>query len=300
MGMRKLNTEKRAAIIQALVEGNSIAATCRMCGVAKLTVLRLLADMGQLCQDYHDWAVRDLSCERVQCDEIWSFCGCKQRNKERGKQGHGDVWTWTAICSDTKMMVSYLVGSRDAGCAYEFIQDVADRLSSRVQLTTDGLKLYLEAIEHVFGGQIDYAMLVKLYGTDPTEEPHRYSPPKCTGTRSTRISGDPDPSHVSTSYAERSNLTIRMGNRRFTRLTNGFSKKVKNHAYAVALHLFYYNFCRPHMSLTKRAQKKAPTTPAMAVGITDRVWKVTDLVGMLQAEEAKLERGGRINRASRT
>lgn len=267
--MRKITAEKRTAVISALVEGNSIASTCRMCGVAKLTVLRLLADIGSLCQDYHDWKVRDLSCKRLQFDEIWSFCGCKEANKKKGAQGDGDIWTWTAIDADTKLVAGYKVGHRNMECAVEFVGDVSDRLKEdiRTQVTTDGLNLYLEAVENAFGGFVDFAQLIKIYGADPAAE-RRYSPAICIGAEPRQICGNPDPVHISTSYAERSNLTIRMSNRRFTRLTNAFSKKWRNHEHAIALHFFHYNWCRKHQTLK--------TTPAIAAGLTDRVWTVAD------------------------
>lgn len=289
--MRKLSTEKRTMILSALVEGSSINATARMCGVSKLTILRLLADVGSLCADYHDLMATGLSCQRVQVDEVWSFVGCKQKNKEAGKSGEGDCWTWVAIDADTKLVVSYLVGLRDAGHAHEFIQDVADRMVNRIQLTSDGLRTYVEAVELAFGGEVDYAQLVKLYGTD-RDKAARYSPPVCIGARSMAVEGDPDPDHVSTSYVERQNLTLRMHNRRFTRLTNAFSKKWTNHAHAIALHYFYYNFCRKHTTLGM--------TPAQAAGLTQKAWTVADLVGLLEEEEQKIANGGRINRSDRS
>jgi IS1 family transposase len=289
--MRKLDTTKRMAILTALVEGCSINATARMCGVSKLTVLRLLADVGSLCRDYHDLTVRRLNSKRVQLDEIWSFVGCKQKNKERGKIGDGDCWTWVAIDADSKLVVSYLVGLRDAGHAREFVNDVAARVDGRIQLTSDGLKLYVEAVEDAFGGDVDYAMLVKIYGSENPGEA-RYSPPVCRGTETTMMSGDSDPEHISTSYIERQNLTLRMHNRRFTRLTNAFSKRWINHEPAISLHYFFYNFCRIHKTLR--------ITPAMAAGITDHVWSVADLVAMLEKEEVTHTHGGRINRADRT
>ncbi len=288
--MRKLNRDKRAAIIRALIEGCSVNSTARMCGVSKLTVLRLLADVGSLCRDYHDLTVRGLSCAKVQVDEIWSFVGCKQKNRDRGAHGHGDVWTWVALDADSKLVVSYLVGGRDAGYANEFMDDVADRISNRIQLTSDGHKPYLAAVSEAFGKDIDYAMLVKMYGPEPDQR--RYSPPKCIGCRRYGIIGYPDVDAISTSYIERQNLTVRMSNRRFTRLTNGFSKSVVNHVHALALHYFHYNFIRRHKTLG--------TTPAVAAGLTDREWTVDDLIAMLEGEEQKLTNGGRINRADRT
>lgn len=291
--MRKLSRDKRTAILNALVEGCSINSTTRMCHVSKLTVLRLLADVGSLCRDFHDVAVRGLHCQRVQCDEIWSFVGCKAKSKEQGKQGHGDAWTWIALDADTKLVVSYLVGARDATCANEFMGDVASRINSRTQLTTDGLKAYLDAVEGAFGFDVDYAQLVKMYGPDSAGSgPERkYSPGKCNGAKRIKHFGLPDSEHISTSYIERQNLTLRMAQRRFTRLTNAFSKRLVNHEHAIALHYFHYNFIRRHKTLG--------TTPAVAAGLTDREWTVSELVGMLEDEERKLANGGRINRNDR-
>lgn len=244
--MRKLSNEKRAMIIGALVEGCSVNATARMSRCSKLTVLRLLADVGQLCRDYHDIAVRGLTSDRVQVDEIWSFVVCKQKQKDAGGCGHGDIWTWVGIDADSKLVVSYLVGRRDAECADAFMHDIADRLVNRIQLTSDGCKPYLEALRDVFGGGIDYAMLIKYYGKEQNEI--RYSPATCTGCKRRGLIGFPDVDHISTSYVERQNLTMRMSMRRFARPTNGFSKKVEYHEHAIALHYFYYNFCRKQMS----------------------------------------------------
>lgn len=292
--MRKLSRDKRAAIIHALCEGNSINATSRMCRVSKLTVLRLLVDIGRLCRDYHDIAVRGLHSQRVQVDEIWSFVGCKQKNKERGKTGHGDAWTWIAMDADSKLVISYMVGERDAACARGLMLDVADRVLGRIQLTSDGLRVYLEAVENAFGFDVDYAQLVKLYGEDTTiKGPERkYSPGKCNGSKKRPEIGLPDKGHISTSYVERQNLTMRMSMRRFTRLTNAFSKKVANHEHAIALHYFYYNFIRKHLTIK--------TTPAVAAGIVDRKWAVEDLVRLLEDEERKIANGGRINREDRS
>lgn len=290
--MRKLDMKKRIAILTCLCEGNSINATTRICTVAKLTVLRLLSDVGSLCLDYHDLMVRGLTCEHVQVDEIWSFVGCKERSLVKGKIGDGNCWTWVALDADTKLVVAYLVGLRDSGHAVEFVRDIADRIENRVQITSDGLKLYIDAIEGAWGGEIDYAMLVKLYGKDETIRETRYSPPKCIGTRTRVVPGNPDKKHVSTSYIERQNLTLRMQNRRFTRLTNAFSKKWENHAHAIALHYFYYNFCRTHKTLG--------TTPAIAAGVTDKAWTIHDLVSLLIKEENTLMDGGRINQQDRS
>lgn len=275
VSMNKLSTAKRAAVVAALVEGNSIRATVRMTGIAKNTVVKLLTDLGAACQRFHDQTVTDLKCRRIQCDEIWSFVYAKEKNakpemKDAGTAG--DVWTWTALDADSKLIVSWLVGGRDGGYAYEFMQDVAGRLAHRVQLTTDGYKPYLEAVEGAFGCDVDYAQLVKLYGESP-EGQRRYSPAVCTGAKKTAVQGAPDPAHIATSYVERQNLTMRMSMRRFTRLTNGFSKKVENHAAAVALHFMYYNFARVHQTLR--------VTPAMEAGVAHHVWTLAEIVGLL-------------------
>ncbi len=279
--MRKLSTEKRAAVLNALVEGNSINSTSRMCGVSKITVLRLLADAGRFCADYHDLMVRGLSTSRVEADEVWSFCGCKDKAKAAGKIGYGSVWTWVALDADSKLCISYLVGGRGNDCANAFVADVADRLGDRIQLTTDGYGPYAEAVEQAFHGKVDYAMLIKSYGAGGTEEQRRYSPPECNGCRKETKSGNPEFKNISTSYVERQNLTIRMACRRMTRLTNGYSKKIENHEHAVALHYFHYNFCRKHHTLK--------TTPAVAAGIANAPLTVLDLVKMIEAEEAKLQ-----------
>ncbi len=273
--MNKLPVEKRTAVVAALVEGNSIRATCRMTGVAKGTVLKLLVELGRACDRYQRETLVNLKCRRIQCDEIWAFCYAKERNvpaKFRGLPGYGDVWTWTAMDADTKLMISWLVGGRDAGYASEFMSDVASRLLNRVQLTTDGFRAYLDAVEDAFGSEVDYAMLVKLYGEAPQTEA-RYSPPTCLGARKEVINGFPERRYISTSYAERQNLTMRMSMRRFTRLTNGFSKKVENHEAAVALHYMFYNFGRVHQTLR--------ITPAMEAGVADHVWSLEEIVSLL-------------------
>ncbi|OGX40196.1 MAG: transposase [Omnitrophica WOR_2 bacterium RIFCSPHIGHO2_02_FULL_68_15] len=275
--MNRLDKTLRTRVVTALVEGNSIRATCRMTGVAKGTVLRLLADIGRACAQYQDKTLRNLPCKRIQCDEIWSFCYAKEKNvpkNKRGKFGYGNVWTWTAICADTKLVPSWLVAERNLTAATAFMQDVASRLRHRVQLTTDGFRPYLEAVEGAFGSEVDYSMLVKIYGNDPTPQEVRYSPAVCLAAQGVRIQGNPDPKYVSTSFAERQNLTMRMNMRRFTRLTNAFSKKVQNLEAAVALHFMYYNFCRIHQSLR--------ITPAMAAGVAKRPWSVEDVVGLLE------------------
>jgi len=273
--MNKLNTQKRAQILGCLVEGNSIRATARLTGTSKNTVIKLLVDAGRACAEYQDKTVRNLTCKRVQCDEIWAFCYAKEKNvpeDKKGQFGYGDVWTWTAIDADTKIVLSFLVGPRDGEAAEFFMQDVAGRLTHRVQLTTDGHKAYLEAIEGAFGCEIDYAMLVKLYGTEPEGE-KRYSPSKCLGAEKHVVTGKPDRKHICTSYVERQNLTMRMGMRRFTRLTNAFSKKVENLVCAVALHFMYYNFGRIHKTLR--------VTPAMEAGVTDHVWTLEEIVELI-------------------
>jgi IS1 family transposase len=253
-----------------------------MTGVAKGTVLKLLADLGAACEKYQDAALRHLPCRRIQCDEIWSFCYAKAANvpeDKRGAFGFGDVWTWTALCADTKLVPTWFIGRRDGYTARRFIEDLAARLSHRVQLTTDGHKVYLEAVEGTFGADVDYAMLVKLYGGDSARDSEaRYSPAQCLGTRTVCITGNPDPAHISTSFAERHNLTMRMSMRRFTRLTNAFSKKVDNLKAAVALHFMYYNFARIHQTLR--------VTPAMEAGIADHVWSLEEIVGLLETQEA--------------
>ncbi len=274
--MNKLSLEKRTQVIRTLVEGNSIRATCRITGAAKGTVTRLFVAVGTACAKYQDIHLRNLPSRHIQCDELWSFCYAKQKNvpvEKQGRFGYGDVWTWIAIDADTKLVPCWLVGLRDAGYAFEFLKDLRSRLANRVQLTTDGHRVYFNAVEDVFGTDIDYAMLVKLYGTEPSGEA-RYSPAKCIGTNSRVVMGYPDSKKISTSYVERQNLTMRMSMRRFTRLTNAFSKKVENLEHTVALHFMYYNFARPHQTLSN----PYPTTPAMAAGVSNHIWTIEEIV----------------------
>ena len=286
--MRKLDPKQRVQILHMLCEGNSIRSIERMTGCSKNTISKLLVNAGKACAAYHNEQVRNLDCRRIQCDEIWSFTYAKAKNVATAKsapEGAGDTWTWTALDADSKMIVSYLVGGRDSEYAIEFMDDVAARLANRVQITTDGHKAYLEAIEGAFGGDVDYAQLVKMYGAAPEAMKGKYSPAECTGIRKRRVEGNPAKKDVSTSYVERSNLTMRMHIRRFTRLTNGFSKKIENHAYAVALHMMYYNFVRQHKSLDG-------LSPAMAAGGSDRLWDMSDIVALVEAAEpAPTKRG---------
>ncbi len=277
--MNKLSIEKQTQIITALVEGNSIRATCRMTDTAKGTVTRLLASVGGACAKYQDEHIKNLTSQRIQCDEIWSFCYAKQKNVPEDKQGtfgYGDVWTWVAIDADTKLAATWLVGLRNVECATHFINDLKDRLTNRIQLTTDGHKVYINAVENAFGADIDYGMLNKLYGQEPEQE-KRYSPAKCIGAEKQVIQGNPNSKDISTSFVERQNLTMRMSMRRFTRLTNGFSKKLENLEYAVALHFMFYNFARPHKTLAN----PYPRTPAMAAGIENHIWTVDEIVQLV-------------------
>jgi IS1 family transposase len=271
--MNKLTREKQAQVVAALVEGTSVNATVRMTGVAKNTILKLLADLGTACIEYQDKTLRNLKCKRIQCDEIWQFCYAKEKNvpeELRDKFGYGDVWTWVAIDADTKLVPAFALGNRDAQTANAFIEDLASRLTNRIQLTTDGLRVYLEAVEGAFGANVDFAQLIKMYGASQDEV--RYSPAECIGIDTKIVSGNPKSEHISTSFIERQNLTMRMGMRRFTRLTNGFSKKIENHLYAIAIHFMHYNFCRVHKTLR--------VTPAMEAGIADHVWSVEELVSL--------------------
>jgi IS1 family transposase len=274
--MNKLPIAKKVQIINCLVEGMSLRATSRLADVSINTVTKLLVDTGKACQSFHDEQVHSLNCKRVQCDEIWSFVYAKQRNANSIVNSEvdkaGDVWTWTAIDADTKLVLSYYVGDRDAYAAYEFMKDIKSRVNNRIQLTTDGHKAYLVAVPDAFGSKIDYAMLIKLYGepTGATSSERKYSPGDCTGFEKKRILGKPEAEHVSTSYVERQNLTMRMHMRRFTRLTNAFSKKMENHCYAIALHFVYYNFCKIHKTLR--------VTPAMEAGLMKDLMSIEDIV----------------------
>ena len=278
--MNKLIDARRAAVVKCLVDGSSIRATARITGTSKATVLKLLVEVGEFCSGFQDFRLRNLATARVEADEIWDFVGAKQRRAVRS--GDGDIWTFTAIDADSKLMISWLVGERNTENATDFMRDVASRLANRVQLTTDGHPMYLPAVERAFGwAKVDYAMLIKSYGQPEGQEgQRRYSPPVCTGARKHWVMGKPDEALVSTSYVERSNLTLRIQQRRHTRLTNAFSKKAENHAHAVSLYFMHYNFCRVHQTLTK-GRKGIHTTPAMAAGITDRVWKVEDVLALM-------------------
>jgi IS1 family transposase len=275
--MNKLPLAKRVQILAMLCEGSSMRSISRVADVSINTVSKLLVEAGEACLAIHDKEVRNVKASRIQCDEIWSFCYAKAKNVSDAKaapEGAGDVWTWTALDSDSKLMVAYFIGDRGAESAMYLMDNLQSRLSNRVQLTTDGYRAYLEAVEGAFGGDIDYAQLVKLYGELGGHSPERrYSPMVCTGALKRKVEGNPDPRHVSTSHVERMNLSIRMQTRRFTRLTNAFSKKFDNHVHALALYFCFYNFCRIHKSLR--------VTPAMAAGITDRLWSLEDVVAKI-------------------
>ena len=276
--MNKLTKEKQRQVVAALVEGNSIKATCRMTGFVKNTVVSLLVAIGKVCAEYQDKTFRNLTCKKIQCDEIWAFCYAKEEHvpeNKKGQLGYGDVWTFTALDADTKLIPTWCIGRRDAVCATVFMKDLAGRLKNRVQLTTDGHKMYLEAVEDAFGScEIDFSQVVKTYG-NTEESQKRYSPAQCIGTEKIKINGNPENESISTSYVERQNLTMRMNMRRFTRLTNGFSKKVENFYYAEALCFMYYNFCRIHQTLRM--------TPAMKAGVTDRLWEIEDILSLIKS-----------------
>ena len=276
VSMNRLDATRRAHVVRCLVEGNSIRSTVRMTGVAKNTVAKLLVELGACCAKFMDGAMQNLPCQRIRADEIWSFVGAKQKNVqphhfEDGGYA-GDVWTWTAIDADTKLVPCWMVGARDANAARDFIEDLASRLANRIQLTTDGLKVYLNAVDKAFGGEVDYVQLVKVYGIDPHGE-KRYSPAICTSCESHPVTGNPDPKHINTSYVERQNLSMRMSMRRFTRLTQAFSKKIESHAAAVALYFTWYNFGRVHQTLK--------TTPAVKAGVADHVWSIDEIVALM-------------------
>ncbi|NOT25792.1 MAG: IS1 family transposase [Acidobacteria bacterium] len=279
--MNKLSTAKRVQIVKAMVEGNSLRSITRMVGVSINTVTKLLVDLGTACEAFHDENVRNVPAKRVQADEIWSFCYARNANvpeEYKGVFGYGDLWTWVGQCADSKMVLSWHVGRRNAETAYPFMHDLASRLTSRVQLTTDGLHAYLEATDSAFGTDIDYARLIKVYGSDPNAE-KRYTPPVCVETKVEVVTGEPAIEHISTSYIERQNLQMRMSMRRFTRLTNGHSKKVENHLHALALHYMHYNFAR--------TQKALCGTPAMAAGLASRPWSVEEIIGLLDVADKK-------------
>ncbi|GAA4470618.1 IS1 family transposase [Nemorincola caseinilytica] len=281
--MNKLPIEKRKQIVNLLVEGSSLRAISRICDVSINTVTKLLVDIGKACEKFHDEKVRNVTASRIQADEIWSFVAMKEKTATRlgiDEDGIGDVWTWTGIDADTKLIISWYVGNRDAVSANEFMLDVASRLKNRVQLTTDGHKAYLKAVENAFDGEIDFAQLVKIYGNvEGSGNDRRYSPVECIGSEKHIVEGRPDEKHISTSYVERQNLTMRMHMRRFTRLTNAFSKKVENHAYAIALHFVYYNFCKVHKSLR--------VTPAMEAKLATRPMTIEDICNLAPIEAPK-------------
>jgi IS1 family transposase len=282
--MNKLPLAKRVQILSMLCEGSSLRSTSRVCDVSINTVSKILVDAGKVCAAYHDQYVRGLTCKRVQCDEIWSFCYSKDKNVKGAKkapEGAGNVWTWTALDADTKLICTWAVGARDADNAQNIMEDLQSRVKTRMQLTTDGLRVYVEAVQGTFGVDgIDYAQLVKIYGAAPGKgNERRYSPAECLGATKVPVEGNPDKKHISTSYVERQNLNIRMGMRRFTRLTNAFSKKLENHCHALALYFMFYNFCRIHKTLK--------VSPALAAGVTDKLWNMEDIVALIDARDER-------------
>jgi IS1 family transposase len=284
-GMSKLSLNERVQILSMLVEGSSMRSISRVVRVSINTVTKLLAEAGEACIDFHDENVRGLNCKRIECDEIWAFCYAKEKNVHTAKSAPtfaGDIWTWTSICADSKLICNWFVGGRDADYAKLFMDDLASRLNNRVQMTTDGHKAYLQAIEGAFGSEIDYAQLVKMFGAAPESAKGRYSPAQCTGIKKTAKIGSPDEKKVSTSYAERQNLTMRMHMRRFTRLTNAFSKKYESHCHSLALYFVWYNFIRTHKTLK--------TTPAVAAGLADAPRGFDFIVGLVEARAPKTGR----------
>lgn len=279
--MNTLPLQKKVQIISLLVEGMSLRAAARVSDISRTTILKLLVDLGKACQQFHNDHVFNLKSDRIQCDEIWSFVGCKEKAKEQGANADGDVWTWTALDADSKMIVSWLVGDRDVEAATAFMQDVRYRIVNRIQLTTDGHRPYLQAVKEAFDYDVDYAMLIKMYGggEGTTQTERKYSPGECTGCKKTKVMGDPRPKFISTSFVERQNLTMRMHMRRFTRLTNAFSKKVENHCYAIALHFVYYNFCKIHQTIS--------VTPAMQAGLTKKPMTIEDIANLVTEPVAK-------------
>jgi IS1 family transposase len=278
--MNKLSTKKRIAVVRALVDGCSIRSVVRMTGVAKNTVVKLLCDLGTACADFHNRTVRGLTCKRIQCDEIWAFCYAKQKNVPndlKGRFGYGDVWTWTALDAESKLVGAWHVGLHESEDAHDFMLDLAGRIVNLAQLTTDGLAMYPAAVSEALGDEVNYAQLIKLFGSEPVGA-SRYSPPTCIGSKVEYVIGGADPSHISTSYVERQNLTMRMGMRRFTRLTNAFSKKVENLMHGVSVHFVHYNFCRVHQTLR--------TTPAMAAGLADHAWSIKELLSLIETDGA--------------
>lgn len=289
MPMNKLDSATRAQALQMMAEGISLRAITRLTGISRTTLIKLLEDAGKAFSEYQDKVLMNLNCRRVQVDEAWAFCYAKQKNvatAKRAPQGAGDIWTWIGIDAQSKLAISWYVGGRDGGAALDFISDLGKRLANRIQLTSDGHKAYLEAVEETFGADIDYAQLVKIYGAAP-EGQRRYSPAECTGAIKYRVEGNPDPKHVSTSYSERLNLNVRMGNRRMTRLTNAFSKKAENHAHMMAIYFMHYNFVRIHQT-TK-------VSPAMAAGVTKKLWEMSDMVKVLEDWEARNGQEGHRN-----
>jgi len=282
MSMNKLLPAKRAQVLQMMTEGLSLRAITRLTGISRTTLIKLLEDAGKVFSEYQDRVLVNLPCKRIQVDEAWAFCYSKQKNVATAKaapEGAGDIWTWVGLDADTKLVASFFIGGRDGEAAMTFMDDLRSRLANRVQLTSDGHRAYLEAVEGAFGADVDYAQLVKIYGSAPESAKGRYSPAECTGAKKVKVEGNPDPKHISTSFVERSNLSIRMGNRRMTRLTNAFSKKAENHAHMMAIYFMHYNFVRIHQTLK--------ITPAMAAGVTPKLWEMSDLVAVLEAWEAE-------------